>query len=123
MIEQLRRIVLAAVLMLSLTSLTSVASGQASSTFTYQGRLQDSGAPANGNYILRMTPYSAASGGVQLAPAFETATVPVLDGVFTTELDFGTSAFAGGPVWLQIEVRSAAGSFELLAPRQPVRPA
>ena len=120
MIDQLRRIVLAAVLTLSLASL---AWAQASTTFTYQGRLLDAGQPANGNYILRMTPYSAASGGVQLAPAFETAAVPVLDGIFTTELDFGASAFAGGPVWLQIEVRNAAGSFELLAPRQPVRPA
>lgn len=120
MIDQLRGIVLATVLTLSLTSM---ASAQTSTTITYQGRLEDAGAPANGDYMLRMTPYSAASDGMQLAPAFETAAVPVLDGVFTAELDFGASVFTGGQVWLQIEVRSAAGSFELLAPRQPVRPA
>jgi hypothetical protein len=35
------------------------------STFTYQGRLTDGGAPANGTYELEFKLFDAASGGTQ----------------------------------------------------------
>jgi hypothetical protein len=46
----------------------------------------------------------------------------VVDGIFSTTLDFGAGVFLGGPVWLAIEVQAPASSFILLAPRQPVTP-
>src|SRR5688572_2583021 len=113
-----RHLTLAALFVL----LASSAHAQTPTTFTYQGRLQDAGTAANGHYVFRVTPYNAASGGVPLAPPFETAPATVLDGIFTTVLDFGTTVFTGAPVWLQIEVRPSSGSFELLAPRQAVHP-
>src|SRR5688572_8399322 len=119
MVASLRNLALAALFVV----LASSAHAQTPTTFTYQGRLQDAGTAANGDYVFRVTPYNAASIGVPLAPPFETAAVPVLGGIFTTALDFGTTVFTGGPVWLQIEVRPASGSFELLAPRQAVYPA
>ena len=44
--------------------LASALSGHAQTTaFTYQGKLNDSGGPADGNYDLRFTIYNLGSGG------------------------------------------------------------
>src|SRR5215475_16002569 len=62
---------------------------QAQSTaFTYQGRLDDGGNPANGSYDLTFALCSAASGPTQLGAVTNTA-VAVSNGLFTVTLDFG----------------------------------
>ncbi len=108
-------------LLLLLTPLASLA--QTPTTFTYQGRIYNNGALANGNYVLRITPFSQVTAGIQLAAPFTTPAVSVVDGIFSTTLDYGTSVFTGGPVWLAVEVQAPAAGFVLLAPRQPVTPA
>lgn len=92
------------------------------STFTYQGRLQDGGAGANGSYDFQFTLWDAANGGAQQpasAPVTVTRTsVPVANGIFTVSLDFGASAFSGPDRYLEISVRLAGnGPFSVLSPR------
>ena len=70
------------------------------SAFTYQGRLTDSGSPANGNYDLRFTLYDAISGGTILGGPVTNTVVGVSNGLFTVVLDFGAGPFDGNSRWL-----------------------
>src|SRR2546427_1449768 len=113
------------VLVLGFLLSVSAAQGQTTS-FTYQGRLTDAGAPANNNYDLQFTLWDAAIGGTQQpqpAPATLTKTnVAVTGGVFSVLLDFGVSAFPGADRFLEVGVRpgGSAGGFTILAPRQQI---
>jgi len=90
-----------------------------SSSFTYQGRLNDGGTPANGNYDLEFRLFDVQSGGTALATQ-QQLNVAASAGVFTATLDFGAS-FTGGQRFLEIAVRSPGGStFTTLNPRQPI---
>lgn len=91
--------------------------------FTYQGRLMDAGAPANGNYDLTFTLFSVSSGGSAIAGPLTNSSVGIANGLFTATLDFGSSAFPGAARWLEIGVRTnAASAFTTLTPRQSVAP-
>ena len=107
-------------LLLSLLALTAFA--QTATTFTYQGRLYNNGQLASGNYVLRIRPYSAATDGSPLAASVDTPALSVVDGIFSTTLDFGNSVFIGTPVFLDIQVQAPSSSFVQLLPRQPVTP-
>ncbi|HEY3027402.1 MAG TPA: tail fiber domain-containing protein [Pyrinomonadaceae bacterium] len=94
-------------------------------SFTYQGRLTDGGAPANNNYDLQFTLWDAAVGGNQQpqpAPALTKTNVAVTGGVFSVLLDFGVSAFPGADRFLEVGVRpgGSGGAFTMLAPRQQI---
>jgi hypothetical protein len=99
--------------------------------FTYQGRLNDGGAPANGNYDLIFNLYDAPTNGNVLGSFSIFGAVPVTNGLFTLELnsygEFGPNAFNGQARWLQIGVRTnnnnAGNPWVYLAPRQPLDPA
>src|SRR5437660_7775425 len=115
----LRPFLVVALLLLMSSALASAQT----TTFTYQGRLQDTGTPANGNYDLQLTLWDAASGGTQQpqpSPVTVTRTsVLVSGGIFTVQLDFGANAFPGADRFLEIGVRPAgSGSFTILSPRQ-----
>jgi hypothetical protein len=87
-------------------------------TFTYQGRLNANGAPANGVYDFNFGLFSTSSGGSLIGSADSVPGVSVTNGLFTVPLDFGTS-FPGAPRWLEIAVRTNGGAvFTTLAPRQ-----
>lgn len=90
--------------------------------FTYQGRLTDGGQPADGLYTLQFRLLDAATGGNQVGPTLTAVDTPLVDGVFTTSLNFGAGAFAAaGPRWLEVAVAPAGpGNFTVLAPRQRV---
>src|SRR5213596_1725520 len=62
--------------------------------FTYQGRLTDVGAPANGAYDLQFTLYNASSTAIGSPLVREDVTVT--NGVFTVQLDFLASVFTNG---------------------------
>lgn len=86
-------------------------------SFTYQGELKHGGAPADGVFDFEYELYDRAEGGTFLGRITELDTT-VSSGVFTAELDFGTS-ITGAAVWLEIRVReSGGGSFTVLTPRQ-----
>jgi Regulator of chromosome condensation (RCC1) repeat/Chaperone of endosialidase len=86
--------------------------------FTYQGRLQNNGAPANGIYDLQFTIYAAPDLNTALAGPVTNAAVAVSNGLFMTTLDFG-NVFTGGSNWLEIAVSpGGSNSFATLTPRQ-----
>ena len=78
--------------------------------FKYQGRLTDGGSPANGDYDFNFSLYDALSGGSQVGSTFSVNGVPVANGLFTVELDFGSNAFLGDARWLAIEVKPTSSS-------------
>src|SRR5207302_5394798 len=89
--------------------------------FTYQGRLMQNGAPANGSYgfqfLLRQT-----SNGAQQGPTLTNNSVGVSNGLFTVTLDFG-DYFREREFALEIGVRSNLTlPFTILAPTQVIRP-
>jgi hypothetical protein len=92
--------------------------------FTYQGRLHDSGVPANGTYHLQFTVYDSAAGANVMGGPLTGPPLPVTNGLFTVTLDFGTSVFTGPARWLQISVRTngSAAAFTALTPRQALTP-
>lgn len=82
--------------------------------FTYQGRLQHNGQPANGDYNLSFTLFDAPTGGNVIgAPQVETD-FPVTDGLFTTSLSY-PGAFVGEQLWLEVAVNG-----QPLLPRQAI---
>lgn len=111
---------MAVVCSLFLTSNSSFAQGTA---FTYQGRLNDSGTPANGSYDLTFALFNALSGPSQEGTTLTNAAVSVNNGLFSVTLDFGAN-FTGAGRWLQIGVRTngSAGTFIPLNPRQALTP-
>ena len=60
--------------------------------FTYQGQLKSGGAGVTGSCDMAFRLYDAATVGVQIGVPL-TQTVTVNAGLFTTQLDFGASAF------------------------------
>lgn len=95
------------------------------SAFTYQGELRHNGAPLNGAADFRFTLWTAATAGTQIGSQLALNGRVLTGGVVTVDLDFGAGAFTGEPRWLEISVRSPAGSgsYVVLAPRQPIMPA
>jgi hypothetical protein len=90
--------------------------------FTYQGQIRDGEALVSGNVDIRFSLWDALDGGSMIGSALTKTSLPVTDGRFATELDFGTSAFSGDARWIQMEFRSPAGAgqYTTLAPRQRV---
>lgn len=91
--------------------------------FTYQGRLDEGGQPANGYYDMTFWLYAGPIGGSVLASNI-VADVPVNDGLFTRSVDFGAIHFTGEERWLAITVATNTSSaFVLLQPRSRLAPA
>ena len=111
--------------LLALSTILGIGLGAAplGTAFTYQGKLADGGQAANGIYDLRFTIYGVAGGGTALAGPITNSAVAVVNGLFTTTLDFGSEVLAGEARWLEIAVRTnGAGVFTTLSVRQPVTP-
>jgi len=82
--------------------------------FTYQGRLQQSGAPANGSFDLAFALYDQLTGGNQVGTTVTETDFPVVDGIFNVSLSF-PGAFTGTQLYLQVSVEGTP-----LLPRQAV---
>ena len=90
--------------------------------FTYQGRLNDNGSPANGTYGLTFALFNADTGAGQVGNTLTNSALPVSNGFFAITLDFGAS-FPGADRWLEIGVRTnGGGAFTVLSPRQKLTP-
>jgi N-acetylneuraminic acid mutarotase len=111
-------------LVLSLLSAALILAAPVGTALSYQGRLNESGQPANGIYDLRFAIYDAAVGGNQMGGLLTNSPVAVSNGFFAVTLDFGEGVFSGEEVWLEIGARSSGTSedFVTLAPRQQFRP-
>ncbi|MDW8325686.1 MAG: hypothetical protein RMK99_03885 [Anaerolineales bacterium] len=90
------------------------------SAFTYQGRLDDNGAPANGAYDFQFALFDAVTGGTQVGSTTTLNNVAVVNGIFTVQLDFG-NPFWQQQTYLEVRVRKSGDpAFTTLTPRQPV---
>jgi hypothetical protein len=88
--------------------------------FNFQGRLNDGSSAANGNYDLRFKLYDAIVGGTELG-AIDRPNLQLINGVFSTALDFGSLAFQNvGDRFLEIAVRPAGSpnAYVVLGARQ-----
>jgi hypothetical protein len=118
--KQNQLIPIAAVLC-SLLTFSNSASAQGTA-FTYQGRLNSGGSPANGSYDIAFSLYATNAGGVAIAGPVTNTAVSVTNGLFTTMVDFG-NVFTGASNWLQIAVSTnGANAFSTLSPRQQLTP-
>ena len=108
---------------LLLTLATATPARAQISAFTYQGRLNLNGVPANGHYDFMFRLLNDPANGVA-APVIPIAVaVPVSNGLFTTGMDFGAENFDGANRWLEISVcTNGNGSFTTLSPRQALTP-
>ena len=95
---------------------------QETTTFTYQGRLDLNGSPANGQFDLRFELFETLAGGGSRIDPSEASNVAVSNGLFVAQVDFGP--LADKAYWMEIGVRPAgSGSpFTLLNPRQRLTP-
>ena len=93
-----------------------------STAFTYQGQLKSGGVPVNGDYDFRFRLFDAPNGGEPVGGNVAPMTLPVVNGLFTAELDFGRDTFNGEARWLEVAVRAtdAGGDHTILSPRQPL---
>lgn len=116
------------ILIAALIAIASVLCGSAlgqSTAFTYQGKLADTGTPANGNYDFEFKLFDTATVGTgsQQGSTIQRLNVTVANGVFNVSLDFGAcaSCFTGADRFLEIGVKQTAGStFTPLGPRQTI---
>ncbi len=92
-------------------------------TFTYQGQLKLEGEPFAGPMDLRFALCSTETGGYELEVVV-LSEVPVVDGLFTVDLNLGSEFFDGEPRWLEISVPGVfSDDWVPLSPRQAIRPA
>ncbi|MBO9664805.1 hypothetical protein [Dokdonella sp.] len=109
-----RPALLGALLASALSIATAAAAEPQLPDFTYQGRLQRNGAPANGAFDLSFALFDAVSGGNQVGVAVDEPDYPVEDGLFTVSLAF-PGVFDGTQLWLQVSVEGVP-----MQPRQPI---
>lgn len=107
---------------LLLATALSAALPAAAASFVYRGSLTDRGEPAEGEYGFRLTFYDAQFGGTPLAPATTLGGVAVSAGAFNANLELDPALQARDTLWLEVEVRDAAGNFVPLTERQAVAP-
>lgn len=104
-------------------SVTVVAADMGTS-FTYQGRLIDTDAAADGKYDFSFKIFDSPSSGGSIGLDVLKNDVDVIDGYFTVTLDFGSEVFAGDGVWLETSVRPGDSEdvYTTLSPRQTITP-
>jgi hypothetical protein len=97
------------------------AGGAQAAGFSYHGRLQDGGRPAEGSYDIELTVYADRDGGKVVAGPLTLFAVPVHQGAFDTEADFGLLRDAAAQGWVGTRVRAAgSGEFAALSARAPL---
>lgn len=99
-------------------------------TFTYQGQLKQEGVPVNGTFDFRFTLFSPDV--VLNIPAFCARRVPVVNGLFTVEIEFPAPVFDGTSLAMHVDVspnpvfdctsNTLPDPFTRLVPPQPITP-
>src|SRR5437660_12123355 len=99
------QLLLAAVLLL----LAFMPTAAQTTSFTYQGRLNDGGTPANGTYDMQFKLYetgTVGTGSLQASPnTVTTCTVQVTNGILRRQMDFGATGTPGADRFLTIGIR------------------
>ncbi len=117
-----KKFVAAAGLCAAVFASPSALAGPLDSSFTYQGKLSQANSPVTSSCDFRFRLYDAVSGGTQIGAELGIDDTTPDNGLITVSLDFGLAAFQGDGRYLEIDVRSPAGSgtWTTLAPRQTV---
>jgi len=94
-------------------------------TFTYQGKLQEGGVPVNGSRDMQFSLFDTANlgTGTQHGSTVTRPAVQVTGGIFTVQLDFGAcgDCFDGANRFLEIAVKlTTSATYTTLDPRQPM---
>lgn len=92
--------------------------------FNFQGRLNDGSEPANGRYDLQFKLFNAASGGTQAGSTLDRPNLLLINGVFSTTLDFGGPvSYFPGDRFLEISVRrtGSGNPHVILGTRQQIQ--
>jgi len=107
-----------------LPSAVCLAASPLGTAFTYQGRLNAGGNPANGSYDLRFAVFDAAQEGSVSAAFSRTPPRPSPTACSPSHSTSDTNVFTGEARWLEIGVRtnSSPTDFTVLSPRQPLAP-
>ena len=115
----------ASLLALSILFCSVTLSAQPGTVFTYQGRLLNDGAPAEGDFDFEFSLWDAATSGTQIGATIPIAGLSVAEGLVEADLDFGAGAFDGEARWLQIALAPSGGRGALttLTPRRAITPA
>jgi len=87
--------------------------------FTYQGRLVNASGPVTGTYDMRFQLSDALESGTGIGPLLGPYSVPIVNGVFTVSLDFG-SVFQGDMRYLLITARTNGSVIYTTFPGQPL---
>lgn len=96
---------------------------QSRNASTYQGRLTDESGPVNGVVTLEFRLFDSPTGDTLVAGPVTASDVSVVDGMFATDLDFGSYfADTGKSGWIEIRVMTASGPVTI-SPRQRLAPA
>jgi hypothetical protein len=93
------------------------------SAFNFQGRLNDGANPANGRYDLEFRLFTALAGGTQIGATLARPNTILINGVFSTTLDFGAAAFNNpNSVFIETGVRpnGSPNAYTILGPRQQI---
>ena len=109
-------------------ALTAAAAAQ-STALTYQGRLKNGASLASGLFDFRFSLWTTASGGNAIGQAQCVNDVLVVEGLFTTTIDFGQQLASAAQRFLEIEARTDSGldcsnatGFVTISPRTPLTP-
>ena len=102
----------------ALALVRDVANGQGTA-FTYQGFLNKDGSAVTGTNAMKFSVWNAVSSGALVGTPVTNLTVPISNGFFTVNLDFGGGVFTGPERWLEIGV-GTNNVFTLLSPRQKI---
>lgn len=91
-------------------------------SFTFQGRLDADGKPADGVFDLSLSLYDVAAGGTPVAAPVDLPAESIVGGLFSADLDFGgQELFDGTAYWLEISV-TKDGVASVVPDRIPIRP-
>lgn len=114
---------------LSWASIAGVALERAQAqSFTYQGKLSETGLPANGLYDMQFAVFDVPVGGAEFGFADTRFGIEVVDGLFTTEVSTLAGLQPQAEMYLEIRVRPSGGgggggAFTALTPRTRLSPA
>ncbi len=112
-----KRQILSAAIVVSVA--VNFAEAQSDTAFVYQGSMSDNGVPANGSYNIDVTLWDAAVGGNQMGPQRMFNAHPVVDGVFTLDLDFADRMLLPGGKWLEFSINGTELSPRTLVGNAP----
>jgi hypothetical protein len=92
----------------------------AAESFVFRGQLDDGAAPAEGRHALRLTLYASEHAPTPIAGPLELLDVPLTDGRFAVEVDFG-ALLPASQGWLEVAAKAADDThYTPLGGRAPV---